>query len=130
MSEELDRKYFAHGQQPGSLELAFVGDSVYDLHIRRALVKKGGKVNALNRLAVQKVKASAQAQSLGRIYDTLSEDEKLIVRRAHNAKQTPTKSASLEDYTKATALEALIGYLYLTEQTERLNEILKLASEM
>ena len=121
---------FPHSQLPGSLELAFVGDSVYDLYVRSRLVKQGGRVNDLNRKAVAKVKAAAQSQSLTRIEPLLTEDELSIVRRARNAKQTPTKNSTLEDYRSATALEALIGYLYLTNQSDRLAELIARATDM
>ena len=130
MSSELDLKTFPHGQKPGSLELAFVGDSVYELFVRSHLTLKGGKANALSRQAVDKVNASAQARSLERIRGFLNDDEQAIVRRAHNARQTPPKHADPAAYHDATALEAVFGYLYLTGQTERLNELLRLATEM
>ncbi len=121
---------FPHGQMPGSLELAFVGDSVYDLYVRSALVKKRGRVNELNRAAVGKVNAHAQSESLKRLRPLLTEDEQSIVRRAQNTRQTATKNADPQEYHLATALEALLGYLYLTGQRERLRELLKLATEM
>lgn len=125
-----DTSVFPHGQIPGSLELAFVGDSVYDLYVRSNIAIKGGRVNDLNRKAVSKVNAHAQCESLNKIEPLLTEEELSVVRRARNAKQTPTKNADAQDYKNATALEALLGYLFLTGETERLNELLKLASGM
>ncbi|MBQ9407990.1 MAG: ribonuclease III [Clostridia bacterium] len=130
MSSELDLNFFPHGQKPGSLELAFVGDAVYELFVRAQLTLKGGKANALSDLTVAKVRASAQAASLARVLPVLTDDEKAIVRRARNAKQTPPKHADPVDYHDATALEAVMGYLYLTQQTGRLNELLRLAADM
>ena len=127
---ELIQKVFDHGQIPGSLELAFVGDSVYDLYVRSHLVMEGGKVNALNKKAVAKVSAHGQSKSLERILPMLSEEELAIVRRAKNTRQTPTKNADKVEYASATALEALIGYLYLTNNTKRLKEILESAAGM
>lgn len=121
---------FDHGQLPGALELALVGDSVYDLYVRSSLVKKGGRVKDIHRNAVKHVNAHAQAMALDKIEDELTEDEAGVVRRARNAKQTPTKNADAGDYHKATALEALFGYLYLTGQTERLNRYLALCTNM
>ena len=121
---------FPHGQIPGSLELAFVGDSVYDLYVRSALVMRGGRVNDLNRAAVARVNAHAQCESLKRILSLLSPEESAIVRRAHNARQSPTKNADPGEYHYATALEALMGYLYLTGQKQRLTELLRLSTEM
>lgn len=126
----LDASIFPHGQLPGSLELAFVGDSVYDLYVRSHLTMKGGRVNDLNRKAVARVNAHAQCESLKKIEPLLDEDELAIVRRARNAKQTPTKNADRMDYENATALEALLGYLYLTRSEKRLNELLRLTTGM
>lgn len=125
-----DKQFFVHGQMPGSLELAFVGDSVYDLYVRSHLVLEGGKVNILNKKAILKVSAHGQAESLEKVLPILTEEEVLLVRRAKNTKQTPTKNADRQEYGCATALEALIGYLYLTKKTERLEEVLRFASGM
>ena len=130
MSRELDQNTFTHGQQPGSLELAFVGDGVYELFVRTQLTLKGGKANLLSRETVARVNAAAQAKSLEKIMPVLNEDEKAVVRRAHNARQNPPKHADPRDYHDATALEAVLGYLYLTGQKERLNELLRLAADM
>ena len=121
---------FEHGQLPGALELALVGDSVYDLYVRSHLVRKGGRVKDIHKNAVMHVNAHAQAMALDRIEEMLTEEEAGVVRRARNAKQTPTKNADAGEYHKATALEALLGYLYLTGQTERLNRFLSLCTNM
>ena len=121
------RGIFPHGQLPGSLELAFVGDSVWDLYVRAHLVRRGGRMKALNREAVGHVNASAQSEALSRIEEGLTDEEKGVVMRARNARQTPTKNADPGDYHRATALEALVGYLYLTGQQERMAELLALA---
>lgn len=128
MPEELDKRVFPHGQKPGSLELAFVGDSLYDLYVRARLTLTGGKVNDLNRMAVAKVNARAQREGLEKIEPLLTEEERSIVRRAKNAKQSPTKNADPEDYCRATALEALLGYLYLTGQNGRMTQLLAAAT--
>ena len=103
---------FPHGQIPGSLELAFVGDSVYDLYVRSALVTRGGRVNDLNRAAVARVNAHAQCESLKRILSLLSPEESAIVRRAHNARQSPTKNADRMEWLLEKAIE--IGICSLT----------------
>jgi ribonuclease-3 family protein len=118
---------FAHGQLPGSLELAFLGDTVYDFYVRRALVLEGGKVKDLHRRAVAVVCARAQAQALYRVESLLTEEEQDVVRRARNCHSNPPKHADAGEYHRATALEALIGYLTLTDQTARLNQILQAA---
>lgn len=112
------------GQLPGSLELAYLGDTLWDLFVREKLVKTGGRMKELHRAAVARVRASAQSRALARIEEDLTEDEAAVVRRARNAHQTPPKNADPADYCRATALEALFGYLYLTGQLERMKTLM------
>ena len=112
------------GQLPGSLELAYLGDTLWDLFVREELVKTGGRMKELHRAAVARVRASAQSRALARIEDGLTEEEAAVVRRARNAHQTPPKNADPADYCRATALEALFGYLYLTGQLERMKTLM------
>jgi len=116
-----------HGQLPGSLELAYLGDALYDLRVRETLTRKGGRVKNMHREAVKHVCARAQSEALGRIEEMLDEDEQNVVRRARNAHQTPSKNADRADYHRATALEALIGYLYITGREARMRQILDAA---
>lgn len=118
---------FEHGTLPGSLELAYLGDSLYDLYVRERLVAKGGRVRNMHRRAVGLVCARAQSEALERILGELNDEERDVVRRARNAHQTPPRNADPGDYHHATALEALVGWLYVTGQPERMNEILALA---
>lgn len=112
------------GQLPGSLELAYLGDTLWDLFVREELVRTGGRMKELHRAAVARVRASAQSRALARIEDALTEDEAAVVRRARNARQTPPKNADPADYCRATALEALFGYLYLTGRLERMKTLM------
>lgn len=111
------------------LTLAFVGDAVYELYVRTRLMKFGSlNVNKLHKLAIKYVKAGAQAQSMHAIIDILSEDEMAVYKRGRNTKSaTVPKNADMADYRCATGFEALIGYLYLNEQENRLYEIMRLA---
>ena len=120
----IERSSFPQGQLPGSLELAYLGDTLWDLFVREELVKTGGRMKELHRAAVARVRASAQSRALARIEDCLTEDEAAVVRRARNAHQTPPKNADPADYCRATALEALFGYLYLTGQLERMKTLM------
>ena len=120
-------EFFQHGQLPGSLELAFVGDAVYHLYVRSRLVMSSGKLNQLNRDSANMVNAHAQSESLAKIEGMLTEAEALIVRSAKNTRQTGPKHQTHRDYCRATGFEALLGYLYLTKQTDRLDQILALA---
>lgn len=111
-----------------ALALAFVGDSVFDLFIRTMLVGSGKKVRDLHKEAVSYVKASAQAAILKALEPKLTSEEKDIVRNARNAKvNTIPKHADIMEYHYSTAFEALLGYLYLSGQNKRLNEILLMA---
>ena len=107
---------------------AYVGDCVYELYIRMHLVNNTRlHPHELHVKTIEYVKAKAQSEILKEIIDHLTEEEKDIVRRGRNAENHHLpKNASVEDYKYATAFEALIGYLYLTKQDERLNEILEL----
>jgi len=114
-----------------SLVLAYIGDAVYELAIRQFLVGQGfTKVNRLHREAVKYVRAGAQAKALFALEDKLSEEEMAVVRRGRNAKSgTPPRSADIVEYRHATALEALLGYLYLQGKQDRVREIVGFAIE-
>ena len=118
---------FEHNALPGSLELAYLGDALYDLRVRETLTRRGGRVHNMHREAVKHVCAHAQAEALGRIEEMLEEDEQNVVRRARNANQKPSKNADRAEYHRATALEALIGYLYITGRRERMEQLLDAA---
>ena len=119
--------HFEHKTLPGSLELAYLGDTLYDLYVREHLIARGGRVGTLHREAVSLVCAHAQSEALSRLEDVLADEERDVVRRARNARQSPPKNADPAEYHRATALEALIGWLYVTGQRDRMNEILSLA---
>ena len=101
---------------------------MFDLFIRTTLVGSGKKVGDLHKEAVSFVKASAQADILKRLEPELDSKEKDIVRNARNAKvNTVPKHADIMDYHYSTAFEALLGYHYLSGNSERLNQLLNLA---
>lgn len=110
------------------LTWAYIGDAVYELYVRDYLIKNTNlKPHRLHIETIKYVKASAQANILKRIEEYLTEEEKDIVKRGRNTKtHSAPKNADLTDYMYATAFEALIGYLYVTGQNKRLEEILKL----
>ncbi|ADL08827.1 Mini-ribonuclease 3 [Thermosediminibacter oceani] len=114
-----------------SLALAFVGDAVFNLFIRTMLVGNGKKVRDLHHEAVKYVRASAQAEALKKLEEYLTPEEKDVVRKARNAKvNTVPKNADIMDYHYSTGFEALLGYLYLTGQNDRLNRILMASFEL
>ena len=108
------------------LTWAYIGDCVYELFIRTHLVETTNlKPHKLHIEAVKQVKAKAQANKLEELQEMLTEEEKEIVRRTRNTENHHVaKNADPTDYMYATAFEGLIGYLYLSEQKERLEQIL------
>lgn len=110
------------------LTLAYIGDAVYEIIIRTIVVSEGNtQVNKMHKKSSNLVKAETQANIIKAIMDDLSEEELTVYKRGRNAKSyTSAKNASISDYRMATGFEALIGYLYLNSQTERLTEIVKL----
>lgn len=111
------------------LQLAFLGDAVFELLIRERvmLMKPGsGSVKSLNTKKARIVNAHAQAELARRIAGRLTDEEADILRRGRNAHPaTIAKNQSVADYRLATGLEALCGYLYLTGRTQRLRELLE-----
>ena len=104
------------------LSLAFVGDTVWDLLIRQRLLLSQAHVNALHRQAVSQVNAGAQAQAAAALEPLLTPEEADVFRRGQNAhaRHNAPKNQDPVAYSRATALEALLGYLYLIGQEERI----------
>lgn len=111
------------------LVLAFIGDSVHTLFVREFVVKGGiSNLNCYHQKAKKFCNAKHQKEVLEKLLPMLTQEESEIVRRARNAKSKhKAKNFNEEEYKKATAFEALIGFLYLTKQEERLEEILKIS---
>lgn len=111
------------------LTLAFIGDSVFDVIIKSVMVERANcQVNKLQTRTSKIVKATSQALMVDALKDELTEEEATILRRGRNAKPyTKAKNASYGEYCKATGLEALVGYLYLKGETERLVKLVKIA---
>ncbi len=107
------------------LVLAYIGDGVYELVIRTKIVNRGNtQVNKMHKAAAGLVKAQAQAQMYMLLEEELTEEERAVYRRGRNAKSaTMAKHATMIDYRMATGLEALVGWLFLTEQYARLAEL-------
>jgi len=106
--------------------LAYVGDAVFELYIRLHVAsRKISKSGTLHKQAIMHVRAQAQANAVRVLLPELTEDETMVFRRAKNSNPVSmAKNASPSDYKYATGLEAVIGYLYLTDQNERLDHIL------
>ena len=123
-------KEFDNVKMLSPLVWAYVGDSVYELYVRVHLTNtSNAKPHKLHLESIKYVKAKAQAELLEKIKDSLTEEELDIVRRGRNTENHHVaKNASVADYSLSTGFEALIGYLYLTKQDERLKEILDVCS--
>ena len=107
---------------------AYIGDSVYELYVRTKLINtSNAKPHKLHIESIKYVKAKSQADILKRIMENLTDEEKDIVRRGRNTENHHVaKNSNVADYAQSTAFEALIGYLYLTKQDKRLEEILNM----
>ena len=112
-------------KQLNSVVLAFVGDAVYTLCVRtRLALESGEKTGELNRRTAERVSAHGQSEALEAILPRLTEEEADIYRRGRNAKKpTKSKNATVAEYVRSTGFEALLGYLYLTGQSERIEEL-------
>ncbi len=108
--------------------LAYLGDAVYELYVRIRLLEVNptdpGKLHAL---AIERVRAEAQARALQSLVPNLSKTELDLVRRARNRKSRTRPRSSLAEYKQSTGLEALLGHLFLTGQDERLADVLRAA---
>ena len=109
------------------LTLAYIGDGIFDLVIRSIVVGRGNtRANELHHRTSHIVKAHTQAEMAEKLLPVLTETENDIYRRGRNAKSpTMAKNATMSDYRKATGFEALMGYLYLTDQFERIVFLVK-----
>lgn len=111
------------------LALAYVGDAIYEVYIRDYLVESGQtRPNQLHRLATHYVSAKAQAFLINELENAnlLTEEELLIYKRGRNAKShTTAKNADVLTYRMSTGFEAVMGYLHLTKQTHRMEELIQ-----
>ena len=114
------------------LTLAYIGDAIFDMIIRSILVSRGNtQVNNLHKRACAIVKAQTQADFADVLMDTFTEDEMNIYRRGRNSKpHTKAKNASTMEYLEATGFEAVIGYLYLTGNMDRICELINKGADM
>lgn len=109
------------------LTFAYIGDAVFEIIIRTLIVEKGQCApQTLHKRTTKIVRAETQAKMIEAVYEQLNEEERNIYRRGKNTKiNSAAKNASLSDYRKATGFEALCGYLFLKDDTERMIAIIK-----
>ncbi len=113
------------------LTLAYIGDCVYEVIVRSVMVARFNiRAGLLHRQTTKYAKAEAQSRMMDILLPVLTSEEESVYRRGRNAKSaTMAKNASVNDYRRATGFEAVIGYLYLQDETERLVELVHLAME-
>jgi len=112
------------------LILAYIGDAVYELLVRIHIVSAGNRrMKDIHLNTVQMVKAENQARFIREISDELTEEEQDIVRRGRNTRSNPPKNADMQNYRMSTGFEALIGYLYLKGDEERLEYLVNKSVE-
>ena len=111
-------------KEVSSLALAYLGDAVLEIHIRDYVIRMGKtKIDQLHRSAVRFVNAKAQSKVYDSIQGMLNEDELVIIRKGRNAKKNIPKNVEMVDYRKSTGVEALLGYLFLKGDNDRIDEL-------
>lgn len=117
-------------EQYAPLVLAYIGDAIYEAYVRSRVIEENPDMPAhkLHNKTVKYVKANSQANSIHSMMGMLCEEEMAVFKRGRNAKSpTTAKNATLVDYRHATGFEALIGYTYLSNNSDRLRELMKTA---
>ena len=122
MAEEV-----TNNQTISSPALAFLGDSVFELNIRAGLVRTGDlQAEALNRQSKALTNARAQAKMADQLQELMTPEELAVYKRGRNHKSvTAPKSCSISEYRRATGLEALMGYLFLEGDQQRIDELIR-----
>ncbi len=118
--------------QLNALQLAYIGDSVWELIVRYQLIMKRYNVHHMHKECVSLVNAHSQAVILQKIQDELNETETEIVRRGRNAhaKHSAPRNQDPDEYAASTGFEALFGYLYLTGQNDRISRLVSTIEEV
>lgn len=133
MSLRFERLMEEHeAAQMNALQLAYLGDSVWELIVRYSLTVRKLNVQHMHKNCVNLVNAHSQSQILSSLYGILSEKEQEIVRRGRNAhaRHPVPKNQNADEYAQATGLEALFGFLYLTGQNERIRRLVNHVKEV
>lgn len=120
--KEVDLKTFS------PLTLAYLGDAVYELMIRSIIVEHGNApVNKLHKRSSRLVKAQTQAEAAIKLMDVFTEEELAVYKRGRNTRShTMAKNADMTDYRMATGFEAVMGYLHLKQDYERIIELIRI----
>lgn len=116
---------YGEPKQLNPILLAYIGDVVFSLYVRLRLLPTSGQVRVIHDLGSKMVSAVMQAKAMEALLSDLTEEEAYIARRGRNTKSIVPKSASVHEYRMGTAFEALLGWLFLSDREERLEEILE-----
>ena len=133
--EKSIRQHFQLGEKDvrsySPLTLAYIGDGVYEIVIRTVVVSKGNRPpKELHKAGVDLARAQTQAKMMEAIKPALTEEEASVYKRGRNSNTaTMAKHASMQEYRKATGFEALLGYLYLAGEKDRIMELVKIGWE-
>ncbi len=115
---------FPPTKQINPIMLAYIGDVVFSMYVRLRLLPRSAHVRVVNDLTSKIVSAVCQCWAMQELEAGLSEEEQAVYHRGRNAKSMVPKSASVHEYRMATAFEALVGYLFLEEREQRLEEVM------
>ncbi len=115
---------FPPAKQVNPILQAYIGGAVFSLYIRLRLLPLSSHVRVVNDLSMKMVSAVCQCLAMQELQNMLSAEEEAVFHRGRNAKSMVPKSASVREYRMATAFEALLGYLFLEEKEERLQELM------
>ena len=116
---------YGEPKQLNPILLAYIGDVVFSLYVRLRLLPTSGQVRVIQDLGSTLVSAVMQAKAMEALLPELTEEETYIAKRGRNTKSTVPKSASVHEYRMGTAFEALVGWLFLSDREERLEELLE-----
>jgi len=135
VEKSIEKGYFDFDIKPGMvspLSLAYIGDAVYEVYIRSYIMhRENMPVAKLHKAATRYVSARAQAEIVKKISDLFTEEELSVYKRGRNAHSyTSAKNADIVDYRMATGLEALIGYLYIKKDYQRLTELAQMCIDV
>jgi len=122
----IEQEQLPNPDQLSPLALAYIGDAVFELYIRLRLSSRFHTVQQLHEHAVRYVAAASQSEFLTILQPHLTEKEIQIMRRGRNAKGKVPRHVDLAAYRRSTGFEALLGYLFLAGETQRLQELLAL----
>lgn len=117
---DLYAKSSDHPEQLPGLTLAFLGDAVYELYVRTMMLRKSSNAHTLNKRCVALVNNRTQSALYERLEPELNDVERGVLHRGRNAKGIVPRNANAQDYRRATAVEALVGYWYLMDDEARL----------